>query len=44
MMEKSKKYLFDILIALDLIGEFTVDISDFNIYQKDLKTQSAVER
>ena len=44
MTDKSKKYLSDILIAIDLIEKFTVDISDFYIYQKDLKTQSAVER
>ena len=31
-------------IAIDLIREFTIDISDFNIYDKDRKTQSAVER
>ncbi len=44
MMEKSKKYLSDILIAIDLIEQFTMEINDFNDYQKDLKTQSAVER
>lgn len=44
MTEKSKKYLSDILMAIDLIEKFTVDIIDFNIYQNDLKTQSAVER
>ena len=43
-MEKSKKYLSDILMAIDLIEKFTVDITDFNSYQDDLKTQSAVER
>ena len=43
-MEKSKKYLSDILRAIDLIEKFTVDITDFNVYQNDLKTQSAVER
>jgi len=43
-MDKSKKYLSDILMAIDLIEKFTVDITDFNIYQGDLKTQSAVER
>jgi uncharacterized protein with HEPN domain len=43
-MEKSKKYLSDILMAIDLIEKFTVDTTDFNIYQNDLKTQSAVER
>lgn len=44
MTEKSKKYLSDVLIAIDLIEKFTDDISDFIVYQKDLKTQSAVER
>lgn len=44
MTGKSKKYLSDILIAIDLIEQFTVDITDFNVYQTDLKTQSAVER
>lgn len=44
MTEKSKKYLSDILMAIDLIEKFTVDITDFNVYQNDLKTQSAVER
>jgi uncharacterized protein with HEPN domain len=44
MTEKSKKYLSDVLMAINLIREFTVDITDFNIYEKDLKTQSAVER
>jgi uncharacterized protein with HEPN domain len=43
-MEKSKKYLSDILMAIDLIEKFTVDTTDFNIHQNDLKTQSAVER
>ena len=44
MTEKSKKYLSDILMAIELIEEFTLGISDFNIYDKDRKTQSAVER
>lgn len=44
MMEQSKKYLSDILMAIDLIEKFTVDVSDFNAYDNDLKTQSAVER
>lgn len=43
-MEKSKKYLSDILIAMELIEEFTSDITDFEQYESDLKTQSAVER
>ncbi|MBK0369665.1 HepT-like ribonuclease domain-containing protein [Flavobacterium agrisoli] len=44
MTEKSKKYLSDVLMAIHLIREFTVDITDFSMYEKDLKTQSAVER
>ena len=43
-MEKSKKYLSDILMAIELIEEFTIGINDFNLYDKDRKTQSAVER
>ncbi len=37
-MDKSRKYLSDILIAIDLIEDFIIDISDFNDYEKDLKT------
>ncbi|PVX47613.1 uncharacterized protein with HEPN domain [Flavobacterium sp. 103] len=44
MTEKSKKYISDVLMAIHLIREFTIDIADFNIYDKDKKTQSAVER
>lgn len=44
MTEKSKKYLSDVLMAIDLINEFTIDITDFNLYDNDRKTQSAVER
>lgn len=43
-MEKSKKYLSDILIAIELIEEFTDEIKDFAQYDNDRKTQSAVER
>ena len=43
MTEKSKKYLSDILMAIDLIEEFTAGF-DFLVYDKDRKTQSAVER
>ena len=42
-MEKSRKYLSDILMAIDLIEEFTSGC-DFLVYDKDRKTQSAVER
>lgn len=44
MTEKGKKYRSDILMAIDLIEDFIVDTPDFNLYQKDLKTQSAIER
>lgn len=44
MTEKSKKYVSDVLMAITLIREFTIDITDFNTYDKDRKTQSAVER
>ena len=44
MTEKGKKYLSDIPMAIDLIENFITDTTDFNLYQKDLKTQSAVER
>lgn len=44
MTEKSKKYVSDILMAITLIREFTIDITDFSLYDNDRKTQSAVER
>jgi uncharacterized protein with HEPN domain len=44
MTEKSKKYLSDVLMAINLIREFTAGITDFAVYDKDRKTQSAVER
>jgi uncharacterized protein with HEPN domain len=31
-------------MAIDLIENFIADTPNFNLYQKDLKTQSAVER
>ena len=43
MTEQSKKYLFDILRAIDLIDQFILEY-EFVDYDKDLKTQSAVER
>ena len=43
MTEKSEKYLSDILMAIDLIEEFLVGM-DFTAYERDRKTQSAVER
>ena len=44
MKEKSLKYLSDILIAIDLIEDFTDGILEFYEYETDFKTQSAVER
>ena len=44
MTEKSKKYLSDILMAIDLIEEFTTTVASFLDYENDRKTQSAVER
>lgn len=44
MTEKGLKYLSDILMAISLIEEFTKEIADFNSYNLDRKTQSAVER
>ncbi len=44
MTEKGKKYLSDILIAIELIEQFTEDVNRFDQYQADLKTKSAVER
>jgi uncharacterized protein with HEPN domain len=41
---KEKKYLYDILNAIDLIRFFTVEVTSFNAYTKDFKTKSAVER
>lgn len=34
MTEKSRKFLSDVLMAIDLINEFTVAINDFNVYEK----------
>ena len=44
MTEKAKKYLSDILYAIDLIEVFVKDTPTFEDYISDLKTQSAVER
>ena len=44
MTEKSTKYLSDILMAITLIEEFTIGVTDFKVYDNDRKTQSAVER
>ncbi len=44
MTEKGRKYLSDILRSIELIESFVVDLHSFDEYQKDYKTQSAVER
>ncbi len=44
MTEEAKKYLCDILQAIELIEAFTEEYDNFFDYQKDLKTKSAVER
>ena len=44
MTDQGKKYLSDILRAIELIETFTSDITDYDHYTLDLKTQSAVER
>lgn len=44
MTEKGRKYLSDILTAINLIEDFIADTPDFHLFANDLKTQSAVER
>ena len=39
MTEQAKKYLFDILFAIEAIEEFVQNMS-FSDYEKDLKTKS----
>ena len=44
MTDNAKKYLSDILQAIELIEAFTNEIDTFQDYLHDLKTKSAVER
>lgn len=44
MTEQGRKFLTDMLNAIELIEEFTNSIDNFIDYTKDAKTQSAVER
>lgn len=44
MTEEGRKYSSDIRSAIEAIGSFIKDTPDFSSYEKDLKTQSAVER
>lgn len=43
-MERSNKYLYDILQAIVLIEDFVTNTSGYESYLSDLKTRSAVER
>jgi uncharacterized protein with HEPN domain len=44
MTDQGKKYLSDILRAIELIEQFTESVKNYNDYLLDFKTQSAVER
>jgi uncharacterized protein with HEPN domain len=44
MTEKAKKYLSDILLSIQRIEAFTIELKEFTDYESDLKTKSAVER
>ena len=44
MTDQSKKYLSDIIRAIELVEQFSVPTSNFQEYSLDLKTQSAIER
>lgn len=44
MTDQQKKYLSDIIGSIGLIESFMEDVSTFDEYSKDYKTQSAVER
>ena len=43
MTEKSKKYLSDIIIAIGLIEDFTIDITSFNDYEDDKKLKALLK-
>ena len=44
MTDQGRKYLSDILHAIELVEQFTESVSDYDNFLSDLKTQSAVER
>ena len=44
MTDEAKKYLSDIVRAIELIEMFMDGVDDFDEYVDDLKTKSAVER
>jgi len=43
-MDKTSKYLFDISNSIQLIENFIAGIENYSAFQRDIKTQSAVER
>jgi uncharacterized protein with HEPN domain len=43
MTDQGKKYMSDILYAVELIEQFINTVNHFKEFQNDLKTQSAVE-
>jgi len=44
MTERYKKYLVDMINAIELVEQFVIDTPNFPQYQNDAKTKSAVER
>ena len=44
MTEQGKKYLSDILSAIELVNQFSASTVTYSDYLTDLKTQSAIER
>jgi len=44
MTEEGRKYLSDIIMAIERIESFIQDTPNFSSYEADLKTQSATER
>lgn len=44
MQAKKEKYYSDILLAIQLIEDFTKDTSSFELFSADKKTKSAAER
>lgn len=44
MTKEGKKYLYDILYAIEHIDNFMDDIANYEQYANDIKTKSAVER
>lgn len=43
-MDRKKKLYTDIVNAINLVQDFTIDVTSFYDYKSDIKTKSAVER